>query len=166
MVLLCFFLFLWGFFVFSILLFLTLMKKNNQLTPGSDSTIRSLATHTKEECALGNVIPVYSNLLKGALERIMRLFFVLILNFGDGLLWIIFHLFFWNSLHFLGYFSLQPEMIEAVLGLELFLLLCFSHHRKWNSIMHLQADALIKEMNCIRARNARFKGLFRLCYGL
>lgn len=74
-----------GGFVFSILLFLTLMKKNNQLTPGSDSTIRSLATHTKEECALGNVIPVYSNLLKGALERIMRLFFCINIEFWGWL---------------------------------------------------------------------------------
>jgi len=37
---------------------------------------------------------MYSNLVKGTLQRIMRLFlFVLILNFEDGLLWIIFHLF-------------------------------------------------------------------------
>lgn len=81
MVLLCFFLFLclFGFLckleslaltAWKILLFQTLMKKKI-----SDSTTWSLAVDTKEECARSAVIPIYSDLVKGAPETIMRIFF-------------------------------------------------------------------------------------------
>lgn len=61
---------------------------------------------------------------------------------------------------------------RRTLGWKLFLPLCFSaalvflHQGKWNSIVHLQAGAFIKELNCRRAGSASFKGLSRLWYGL
>lgn len=147
------------------------MKKRN-LIPDSDSTTQSLAMDTEEKHALSTVIPMNSKLMKGTLERIMRLFFCINIEFWawlslDNFPLVLVKLVIFSVVLVWFFFS-AAKMIEALFGLELLLLLwfCFSQHRKWNSVMLLQADALIKEVNCTKTRNAGCKGLFRLCYGL
>lgn len=56
------------------------------MIPGSDFTTWSLAKGVEEEYAVSTAVLVCSSSVKGTPERIMRLFFVLILYFEDGCL--------------------------------------------------------------------------------